>query len=121
MRAVFGSIIAISVSASTALASEPFWLSEPGLCEADDGVIEEMDVIYLTGSGINSHYFSCTWPTKAGQALLRGDQSIDTKAKCANATGTWDAEFEIVRQEDGSVRVFQESGGITPVRFFRCG
>ncbi len=106
-------------TAAPALA-ETFWLSEPGLCKADDGVIEEMDAIYLTKTGINNHYFSCQWPEKAGEALLRGEQFVMTEAKCSTATATWTAKLEIVRQGNRTVRVFQETGGISPVRFFRC-
>ncbi len=118
-------ILLTAVMANMALATVPamaeaFWLSEPGLCDADDGEIEEMDVIYLTTTGLSSHFFGCEWPLKAGEAILRGEWSVSTVASCSNATGTWEAEFEIVRQGDGSVRVFQESGGISPVRFFHC-
>ncbi len=119
------SILLTAVMANTALAAAPavaetFWLSEPGLCDADDGKIEEMDVIYLTKTGISSHWFSCEWPLKAGLAILRGEREVSTNANCSNATSTWEAELAIVRQGDGSVRVSQESGGISPVRFFRC-
>ncbi len=113
-------VMMIVAPAAASAGAETFWLSEPGLCDADHGKIEEMDVIYLTKTGISSHWFSCEWPQKTGQAILRGEQSVSTKASCSNATNTWKAELEIVNQGDRSVRVFQESGGISPVRFFQC-
>lgn len=100
--------------------AEPFWLSEPGYCDADYAVIEDADVIYLTANGINSHWFGCQWPSPARRALLRGDQNILTSADCSNATTTWEADFDIVRQPDGALRVHQETGGISPVTFYHC-
>ncbi len=113
-------VMANMTQASAPAAGETFWLSEPGFCKADHGKIEEMDAIYLTKTGINSHWFSCEWPLKAGQAILRSEQEVSTIASCSNATSSWKAKFDIVRQDDGSVKVHQESGGISPVRFFRC-
>ena len=119
-RAICLALAGLAAMSSLAIAAEPFWLSEPGLCKADHGVIEEKDAIYLTGTGINSHFFSCQWPASAGEGLFKGEQFIRIKAKCSNATSSWQAAFEIVRQQDGSLQVFQESGGLSPVRFFRC-
>jgi len=102
------------------VASETFFLSMPGLCDAPYEEIELADAIYLTKTGIDSHFFGCEWPEKAGQAILRGAPSVTTKAQCANGTGSWQAELEIVSQEDGSLRVFQSTGGISPVVFYRC-
>lgn len=116
-RITFGLMMALV--ASSALA-ETFWLSEVGYCGADPAVIEDNDIIYLTERGISTHWFSCEWPAKVGRSILRGEQEVSTNARCANATSTWDAELTIVQQGDGSVRVNQESGGISPVRFFRC-
>ena len=118
-------ILLTAVMANTALVAAPavaetFWLSESGLCDADPGKIEEMDVIYLRKTGIGSHWFSCEWPLKTGRAILRGEREVSVNASCSNATTTWKAKLDIVRQGDGSVKVNQESGGISPVRFFRC-
>jgi len=100
--------------------AEPFFLSEPGLCDVDEGVVEDMDAIYLTKTGIANHSFGCAWPVEVGEAIFRGDRNVTTVAECGTATETWQAQLEIVKWDDNSVRVFQHSGGISPVRFFRC-
>ncbi|MGI9353436.1 MAG: hypothetical protein ACR2O3_17895 [Rhizobiaceae bacterium] len=113
-------VMAITALSAASAIAETFWLSEPGLCDADEGVIEEMDIMYLTKTGISSHWFSCEWPLKAGQSILQSEAEVSTNASCANATGTWKAELTIVPQGDSSVKVHQESGGMSPVRFFHC-
>ena len=110
---------ALAVAPVRAVA-ETFWLSAPDLCTADIGEIEESGAIYLTKHGISSHDIDCQWPLKAGEALLQGEWSVTTRASCTSSTGVWNAELEIVQQNDGTVQVFQESGGLSPIQFYRC-
>jgi len=102
------------------LRAEVFWLSEPGYCDADYAVIEDDEVMHLTGRGIRTHSFSCEWSEAAAQEILNGKVYVTTRARCSNATGTWAADLEIVRQTDDTLRVFQSSGGLSPVRFYPC-
>ncbi|QIE47048.1 hypothetical protein G5B38_16790 [Pseudohalocynthiibacter aestuariivivens] len=115
------SILTIPALAETAADVEAFYLSDPDFCDADEGDIEDNSIIRLTSSGLATHEFSCEWPLEAGKAILRGEQSVLTTAQCGTATSRWQAELEIVQWNANSVRIFQNSGGISPVRFYRCG
>ncbi len=115
----------LGIAATLALIAAPvtaetFFLSVPGLCDDPGEGIELADAIYLTKTGLDGHSFGCEWPSNAGRKVLRGEWSVTTKAQCSNGTGSWQAEFEIVNQEDGTLRVFQSTGGISPVVFYRC-
>ncbi|UYV36359.1 hypothetical protein N4R57_15240 [Rhodobacteraceae bacterium D3-12] len=100
-------------------AAETFYLSQPGLCGADDGVIEERDVIYLQDRGINSHFFGCDFPNPVLADLAAG-RELRITSKCASATTRWTADFILVPQGDGNVKAHQTSGGLSPVLFYRC-
>lgn len=100
-------------------AAETFYLSQPGLCAADDGVIEEVDAIYLQDRGINSHFFGCDFPRPVLADLAAG-RVLKITSNCASATTTWTAAFTLVPQDDGNVKVHQASGGLSPILFYRC-
>lgn len=102
------------------LHADTVWLSEPGYCDAPVEVIEDDSVMVLSFNGIRTHDFSCEWPAEAAAALFRDDGEVTVIAQCGNATGTWQATLDIVPQSDGALRVFQRSGGLSPVRFIRC-
>ncbi len=102
------------------LSAQPYWLSEQGYCDAGFEDIEMDDVLILNGQGIYSHWLSCEWPEETGRALMNGEQYINTTATCSNATSSWQADLEFVRQPDDSLKVHQETGGISPIRFFHC-
>jgi len=112
--------VALMISVVGSANSETFWLSEPGYCSSDFAVIEDNDVMVLNKAGISTHWFSCDWPEDVGQAILRGEDNVTTKADCANATETWSADLEIITISAAYLRVDQKSGGLSPVKFFRC-
>lgn len=107
-------LLALPVSAG-----EISYYSQPGLCNVHDGVLEESDAIHLDDRSLGNHYFDCSFKIPIAKALQK-DGGAQTEARCENGTGNWTAKFEIVKRDDGTLHVFQESGGLSPMRFHPC-
>ena len=115
-------LIIAALFAATPAAAEMAYLSEKAICGADDGVIEESNAILLYEEGMGNHFFDCSWDKNLTNARLR-QGFFTTKAKCANGISSWDAEFEIVVEggDMSRINVYQNSGGASPIVFYRCG
>jgi hypothetical protein len=99
-------------------AADPLYYSMPGLCEASDLDLEMSDAVRLIDGSMENHFFGCYWTP----AFTEGwqDRFINADATCNSEFGEWSARFEMVSQSDGTLHVFQETGGISPVRFYPC-
>ena len=73
----------------------------------------------LSDRSMGNHFFDCSFSKSVSKALVK-ERWVETEAQCENSTDSWKAVFEIVSEEDGSLNVFQKSGGLSPVRFYRC-
>ena len=96
--------------------AQVYYLSQPGLCDADDGAVEESDALILTDMSLGNHYGECSWDVSFREALkTRATATIE--ARCQDSSKSWDAELVFSRGENRQVLVF---GGGDPAVFFPC-
>ncbi|QIE47046.1 hypothetical protein G5B38_16780 [Pseudohalocynthiibacter aestuariivivens] len=111
--------VGISIGLSIPASAEFFYISDEGLCDAPGEEHEMQHTIFLTSHEMSNHFFGCNWPQNIG-AVLANEGSAVVAASCQNGTGMWQAEFEFAPQTDGYLAVFQNGGGISPVKFYHC-
>ena len=72
----------------TASASDLYYLSVPGLCNAGDGELEESNAIILSDRSMGNHSFDCSFDKPIGKSLQK-ERWVETEANCENSTGSW--------------------------------
>lgn len=99
--------------------AETLYISDEGLCDAPGEEHEMQHTIFLTDTAMENHFFGCEWDRPLGP-LLAENGSAEITARCGNGLGNWAAQLEFVPQTDGYLAVFQDWGGISPVKFHEC-
>ena len=118
MRRCIALVVAACAATAHPARADILYYSMPQLCDASDVDLELSDAVRLIAGGMENHYFGCAWTP----ALAPGWQSTFTqvRATCSNESAEWSATFEFVSQPDRTLHVFQDVGGISPVRFYPC-
>ena len=109
----------VALVAAASASAEMYYLSQPGLCNVSDGELELSDAIILGDHSIGNHFFDCVFKTPIA-ARIKSEQWTKVKADCENGTKSWRAVFEFSVQDNGDINVFQNTGGLSPVRFYHC-
>ncbi|MDU8928596.1 hypothetical protein RXV86_14485 [Alisedimentitalea sp. MJ-SS2] len=78
----------VSAAATQSFAGNMLYMSDPGLCDAGDGVTELMDTTFLSERSVGNHYFECTWKKDLGR-LLKRRSPVEMKVSCMNDTESW--------------------------------
>ncbi len=108
--------------------AETVYMSDPGLCDAPDGVTELLDTTFLFSRSMGNHYFDCNWDRDLDQLLQDGWPAVN--ATCANGTETWMQELKFYPQDESNLdyplqypiylSVWFDPREMMPVKFYRC-
>lgn len=112
-------VVAAHALAAQPLRAEPLYYSMPDLCDASDLDLEMSDAVRLMDGSMENHFFGCYWTPAFTQGWQ--DRFVFADATCNSEFGEWSVRLELVSQSDGTLHVFQDVGGISPVRFYPCG
>jgi len=81
-----GALSFIAMMAATpVLAQEFLYMSDPGLCDAPDGVAELLDTTFLTAHSIGNHYFDCKWDEDLAAVVATPKQTMVPHCSIFNA------------------------------------
>jgi len=123
------SIVAV-LTATPVAAGDFLYMSDPGLCDAPDGVTELLDTTFLSAHSIGNHYFECTWDEDLAQITASGNWP-EVTASCQNATESWTQNLGFYPQDESNLdyplkypvylSVWFDQRGMMPVKFYQCG
>jgi len=127
-RTVALSVVAL-MAATQVLAQEFLYLSDPGLCDAPDGVTELLDTTFLTAHSIGNHYFDCRWDEDLAAVVAAGNWA-EVTATCESSSESWTQKYGFYPQDESNLdyplpypiylSVWFDAKGLMPVKFYAC-
>ena len=124
-----GALAFAALTAGAADAEEFLYMSDPGLCDAPDGVTELLNTTFLTANSIGNHYFDCAWDEDLAGIVAQGNWP-EVTARCSNATESWSQVFRFYPQDESNIgyplqypvylSVWFDERDMIPVKFYDC-
>ncbi len=122
-------LVIAALFAATPAMAEMFYMSDPGLCDAPDGVTELLDTTFITARSIGNHYFECRWNENLW-AELEANRGAEFTAKCENSTDAWTQVMKFYPQDESNLdfrlqypvylSVWFDAREMMPVKFYKC-